>query len=1060
MHQHILERTAQLLPQITGGAVLVRETDGHYRCSAAQGELSRRSGQRLGPEEALGGAGQRCAAYLRHPGAAGAGAALEGPLREADADPGRSLMILPITAPGAPSAATVLHLYSAASPLVLADAIPLAELIGAQLALATQRAELEDAANRAERELALLNKIRNVLGATENLKALFSGLVGTLQEEMGYEYVHIGLLSGDALVNQVGEQLGPQYRFPVSRGIVGQVARTGQAQLVQNVREDPTYVAVFPDVVSELCVPLWDGERRVGVLDIETVARPLTGDDLQLMVTLGEWIGWAIERERLYQATHRQRRELDLLHQVRTALGREQDARGVIRAVNEALVQFLGYTHVSVYLRRAEELELQHQIGYPQVIERMPLSRGVMGRVARTGQAAWLEDIFSDPDGLKAFGDIASEVCVPLREGGEVVGVLNVETVGAARLSRDDLGLIETVGGFVNYALERTALYTRLCEREKLYRLLAEHTSDLVCLHHPDGTFAYVSPSVRALLGYDPAQLIGTHPRELLHPREQHLLSWQGLTERLPAPLRVRLYRAGGGPPRGSLGAPSPSCASAPGGELPDEEALDFVWFETSVSAVPDTEGVGYFVTTSRDVTQRRAIERQLAQAASSDPLTGLPNRRSLLSALERAVRGVQGAGREGAGRADYTVLYLDMDRFKVINDSLGHSVGDELLRAFAARLRDVAPPGSVSARLGGDEFAVLLTGPASFEVAQDTATRLRETMSEPFVVSGHRLQVAVSVGIAPGHPRYSSAAEVLRDADLSMYRAKRTRHAPYMVFDPAMYAGALRQLQLEADLPAALAAGELHLAYQPVVRLASGDWQGFEALVRWSHPTLGDVPPLEFVSLAEEVGLIVELGRWVLRGACAWRAALPGPPCNIHLNVSPRQFLLDSFTADVEAVLSETATPPQALHLEVTESTFMENREQAAQILGRLRSLGVRVHIDDFGTGHSNLGFLHQFPVDALKVDRSFVSRLGEDQVSAGVVQAVLALARTLGVETVGEGIETEAQRQHLLRLGVGLGQGYLFSRPLSAEAARRAWLERAPLPHTAGERGARLTP
>ncbi|GBF08160.1 diguanylate cyclase/phosphodiesterase [Deinococcus aerius] len=1014
VHRRVLERAVRAVPHVVAGAVLVRQPDGRYHYSATLGyDPDDLNTFTFGAHELLYDPARPSQVYgdvLAHLAAVLDPARLGAVRRGWRHAAWRSTLAVPFSPEAQPAA--ILYLHSGCAPEELARSARPAELFGAQVALAVQRATLGEEVRRSRQELALLDRSRDVIVRAANQAELFGGLVGIVRDVMGYEHVHIGLLEGGELVVQppVGSPALP--RFPVNRGVVGHVAATGEALLVPDVRAEPRYVAFFPEVVSELCVPLSDGDTRVGVLNIETGARALTGDDLRLMVTLSGWLGRAIERERLYQRAARQRCELDLLHRVRTALGREIEVRGVIRAVNEALAQLLGYTHVSVYLRRGDHLELQHQLGYPRVLGRVGLESGVMGRVARTGEAVWLEDLADDPHSLRACEGIRSEVCVPLRRGGEVVGVLNVETVGERQLSRDDWRLIEAVGEYVGYALDRAHLHEQVQEREALYRLLAEHTSDLVCLHHPDGTFAYVSPSVRTLLGYDPAALLGTHPRPLIHPADLHLLARFSVPEQLPAgpsaPLRVRLRRAGGG----------------------------FVWFETGVSAVRGPGGVTHFLTSSRDITQRQAIEAQLAQAASHDPLTGLPNRRELLAALERAVRGARGRGEAG-----YTVLYLDMDRFKVVNDSLGHSVGDELLVAFADRLRG-AMPGRLVARLGGDEFAVLFTGRSSFEDARGAAARLHAALAAPFAVSGHGLRVSVSVGIAPGRPGYLSAAEVLRDADLSMYRAKRARHLPYAVFEPAMHEGAVRQLRLEADLPGAVASGAIHLAYQPIVELASGRIRGFEALARWTHPVLGPVPPGEFIALAEELGLIVNLGLAVLRRACAWRAALPGGDCGIHVNVSPRQFLLDSFADDVRAVLEETGTPPGALHLEVTETTFVEDREGAARILGRLRDLGVRVHIDDFGTGHSSLGFLHRFPVDALKIDRSFVTGLGEDRASSGVVETVLALARTLGIETVAEGIETEAQRLHLLYLGGTLGQGYLFSRPLPEEAAREAWI------------------
>ncbi|THF70272.1 EAL domain-containing protein [Deinococcus sp. Arct2-2] len=898
--------------------------------------------------------------------------------------------------------------------------LTLGQWCGAQVALVMQHLDTAATLLAGHKELNLLNRAHAAVTGARDLEDLFQRIISTVTELLGVQHATIALLDGNVLVPQQhvgGGVWGLSY--PVTLGVAGRVARTGMSTLLPDVHQDPEYVEEHPDVISELCVPLLDGERIVGVLNLESSTQRLTPQDLRQVQALGVWLGRAIERERLYAATEQQRRALDLLHRVRTAVSRPLDLPETIRAVNESIAQTLGYPQVSVYLRKGDELVLQHQLGYEQVIERLPIASGVMGRVARTGQAAWIEDIDQDPEALKAMEGISSEVCVPLCLYGKVVGVLNVESVGERRLRAWDAELITAAGEYVQYSLERASLHAEVKDREVLYRLLAENTSDLVCLHQPGGRLIYVSPSITPLLGFAPSDAVLNKPALLVHPEDRYYIR--------------RAFRAGGEAIRWRL----------------RHRDGRYIWFETTISRIEQvTDGPeappGQFLTSSRDITARQGAEARLAWAATHDPLTHLPNRALLFERLSSVLRAAQRSGNHA-----YAVLYLDMDRFKVINDSLGHAVGDELLVAFAHRLQSTMRQGDLVARLGGDEFAVLLLGtPESgtqdggLMEAKRAAARLQAALTEPFAVAGHTLRVAVSVGIAPGRAGHTTPGDVLRDADLSMYRAKRDRRHTVATFDPSMHVRAVRQLQLEADLPHAARAGQLQLHFQPIVNLISGRLHSAEALVRWQHPQLGLIPPDEFIPLAEELDLIADLGDWVLHRACALYQSWNASQMSLNVNVSTRQFLKEGFVQRVEAALKVHAMPATHLNLEITESALVEDVDEAARTLAGLRALGVRVQIDDFGTGHSSLAFLHRFPVDVLKIDRAFIARLGEDAVSASVVKTVVLLAQALGAGVVAEGIETELHRSHLLHLGCPLGQGYLFSRPLLPGEFAAQWL------------------
>jgi diguanylate cyclase (GGDEF)-like protein/PAS domain S-box-containing protein len=577
------------------------------------------------------------------------------------------------------------------------------------------------------------------------------------------------------------------------------------------------------------------------------------------------------------------------------------------------------------------------------------------------------------------------------------------------------------VGEYVDYSLERASLHAQVKDREVLYRLLAEHTSDLICLYQPGGPLIYVSPSITPLLGFMPGDAVLHTPALLVHPEDRYYIR--------------RAFRANGEPIRWRL----------------RHRDGHYIWFETTISRIDhDPSGKdaqpGQFLMSSRDITARHGAEARLAWAATHDPLTHLPNRALLFERLGGVLRTAQRSGHHA-----YAVLYLDMDRFKVINDSLGHAVGDELLVAFAHRLQSTMRQGDLVARLGGDEFAVLLSNEHGglqedgLLEARRAAARLQTALAEPFVVAGRTLRVAVSIGIAPGRPGHLTPGDVLRDADLSMYRAKRDRRETVATFDLSMHTRAVRQLQLEADLPHAARLGQLGLHFQPIVNLISGKLHSAEALVRWQHPQLGLIPPDEFIPLAEELDLITELGDWVLHRACALYRQWDPAQMGLNVNVSTRQFLKEDFVQRVEEALKAHAMPANRLNLEITESALVEDMDEAAQTLAGLRALGVRVQIDDFGTGHSSLAFLHRFPVDVLKIDRAFIARLGEDAVSASVVKTVVLLTQAFGAGVVAEGIETDLHRRHLLHLGCPLGQGYLFSRPLPPTEFAAQWLSQS---------------
>jgi len=388
-----------------------------------------------------------------------------------------------------------------------------------------------------------------------------------------------------------------------------------------------------------------------------------------------------------------------------------------------------------------------------------------------------------------------------------------------------------------------------------------------------------------------------------------------------------------------------------------------------------------------------------------------------------------------------FAVLFLDLDRFKIVNDSLGHSIGDQLLVAMARRLESCIREVDLVARLGGDEFAILLDGISHPSEATTMAHRIQEKLSANFNLSGHEVFTTTSIGIALSSTGYEHPESMLRDADTAMYRAKSQGKACFEVFDKGMHTHAVYLLQMENDLRRALEREEFCVYYQPIVSLENGDLAGFEALIRWQHPEQGFVNPADFIPLAEDTGLIAPIGLWILKKACQqlcqwqWHSA-GNRNLFMSVNLSSKQVAEPNLVDQISAILDETGVDPKHLKLEITESAVMDNAETAARLLKRLRSLGVQLSIDDFGTGYSSLGYLHRFPLNTLKIDRSFVGRIGEAAENMEIVRAIVSLAENMGMDVVAEGVETLSQLSQLRRLNCQYGQGYLFSRPIDADS------------------------
>ncbi len=592
------------------------------------------------------------------------------------------------------------------------------------------------------------------------------------------------------------------------------------------------------------------------------------------------------------------------------------------------------------------------------------------------------------------------------------------------RAIRGEGGRILHYEGALEDVTDRRSAEEALRASEERFRSLVQNASDLVSILDADGVVRYESPSHQRVLGLFPEEHAGRNVLDLVHPEDREVVAaaLRSLVEH-PEEILTFEYRLG---------------------------HRDGSWrtLESAASNLLRQAAVAGIVLNSHDITDRKRAEEKLIHDALHDELTGLPNRALF---MDRLVQSIERSRREPERLT--AVLFLDLDRFKIVNDSLGHLVGDELLIQIAAALASALRPSDTIARVGGDEFALLLEGGRDVSDAVRVAERIHERLSVPINLGGHEVFVTASIGIAVHTPEYERPEDLLRDADTAMYRAKGSGRACHVVFNRVMHRFVMARLQLESDLRRAIDRGQLRVHYQPFVDLARDEVVGFEALLRWHHPRRGMLLPEEFLSVAEETGLVVPIGRFVLAEGCRQLRELQRKhpemgPLKLSVNLSNKQFFQADLFDQIEQALKDSGLDPSCLGLEITEGVIIRNADSASSRFSRLKSMGVQLYMDDFGKGYSSLSYLHRFPMDILKIDRSFVSRIEEAEGNLAIVRAIITLAHQLGMEVVAEGIQTEEQKDRLRFLGCEYGQGFLFSEPLPADRAEELLLQKEKAP------------
>jgi diguanylate cyclase (GGDEF)-like protein/PAS domain S-box-containing protein len=885
-------------------------------------------------------------------------------------------------------------------------------------------------------------EIAGTATSTLDLNKLMVTSVELLREKFDFYHVSLFLIEPDsnlavllAASGEAGHQLkvGEHQLVIGSKSLVGMATATCQPVVVMDVTNHPTHLKnpVLPDTQSEAVIPLLIGDLVVGALDVQSTRVDAFSDwDITILTTIANQLAIAVQNARLYTSVQQEvierRRTEQVLQFTKELLETKVEVRTAeLSEANKQLIIELGAREKSEALFR-----ILFELSPDAVLLIDPHDPNVSWPVVDCNEAACRMNGYSrneligrSIDLLNADIGIQAErinFFKQLREAGN----LNYEV--NHRHKNGDIFPIETSTALITVGERELVMGIDrdISERKRAEAELEQSISTL------NATLEATADGILVVDGGGKIVNFNRRFTELWRIPDTIMASWeddQALTFVLDQLVDAKnfvtkvheLY------------------------SQPEEESYDILLFKDGRVFERYSRPQRIFgqsigrVWSFRDITERKIAEEKLAFTALHDPLTNLPNRVLFMDRLQHAT--------ERARRHknyQFAVLFLDLDRFKVVNDSLGHNIGDQLLiestRRLAACLRSV----DTVARLGGDEFVILLEDIQDSMDATRVADRIQHDLALPYVLEGHKVFVSASMGIVLSESKYEQPDNILRDADIAMYRAKGLGRGRYEMFDATMLDRAMTRLELETDLRKALERKEFIIHYQPIMELKNNLIVGFEALVRWQHPTRGLVSPAEFIPTAEETGLIVPIGHWVLDEAChqlrKWQVQFPSdPPLTISVNLSVRQCTQTDLAQKVAEILQKTGLDASGLKLELTESMIVEDAKSTLNMLSELRALGVQVQIDDFGTGYSSLGYLQRLPIDTLKIDLSFINRIGKDGSGSEIVRTIMALAHDLGMKVVAEGIETDEQLSKLKAMNCEYGQGYLFNKPIDSQMA-----------------------